>query len=88
MHIILPEYRYCYKHLGVVENEFCPVLVVFGDFMPSPNPAEVQAVRWVKWSDFLDEIHKPNNYSEWCQEEAELLSKSGEFKKLYDANTK
>lgn len=86
LHLVLPEYRYRYKHLGVVENEFCPVLVASGDSIPNPNLSEVQAVRWVKWPDFLKEISKPNEYSEWCQEEAELLSKNNTFKNLYDAN--
>lgn len=83
IHMILPDYRYRYEHLGVVENEFCPVLVAFGKYIPSPNPNEVQAVRWVRWAEFLNELSKPNKYSEWCQEEAELLSKNDVFNKLY-----
>lgn len=82
--VILSEYRYRYEHLGVVENEFCPVLVGFGNFMPKPNPNEVQNTRWVKWTEFLTEISKPNKYSEWCVEEANLLERNNEFKRLFN----
>lgn len=85
--IVLPEYRYRYEHLGVVEHEFCPVLVAFGNYQPTPNPKEVKATRFVKWTDFLKEISQPNSYSEWCQEEAELLSKNTKFNNLYHAQT-
>lgn len=84
--IVLPEYRYRYEHLGVVENEFCPVLVAFGDFKVRANPDEVKSTRWVKWANFLSEITKPNQYSEWCQEEAELLNNNAVFNKLYTEN--
>lgn len=87
LHIILPEYRYRYEHDGVVENEFCPVLVGFGNFKPTPNPSEVRSTRFVGWTDFLKEISKPNQYSEWCQEEATLLSNNPNFNKLYNEQT-
>jgi isopentenyl-diphosphate delta-isomerase len=82
IHLILEDYRYRYEHKGVVENEICPVMVAVGDFVPSPNPEEVKDTRWVSWKDFLKEISKPNEYSDWCQEEARLLNKHPEFKKL------
>lgn len=85
--IMLPKYRYRYEHLGVVENEFCPVLVGFGNFTPKPNPNEVQNTRWVKWIDFLAEISKPNEYSKWCVEEANLLERNSEFKRLFNEQT-
>lgn len=87
LHIILPEYRYRYEHQGIVENEFCPVLVGFGDSQPRANPNEVRAIRFIKWRDFLKEIAGPNSYSEWCQEEANLLNNSTEFNQLYNEQT-
>ena len=82
--VILPDYQYRYEHKGVVENEICPVMVAIGDFSPKPNPDEVRSTRWVKWADFLEEIISPNEYSDWCQEEAKLLNKHPEFKKLFN----
>jgi isopentenyl-diphosphate delta-isomerase len=84
--MILPEYRYRYEHYGVVENEICPVMVAFGEFSLSPNPDEVGNTRWIKWVDFLDEVSKPNKYSEWCQEEALLIEKSPKFQRLFKVN--
>lgn len=86
--LILPNYRYRYEHKGVVENEICPVMVAFGDYKFNPNPDEVKDVRFVKWGDFLEEISKANEYSEWCQEEAKLLNSSPEFKKLFSEHIK
>ncbi len=82
--LILPDYRYRYEHKGVVENEICPVMVAFGEFEQNINPEEVKNTRWIKWEEFLEEINKPNDYSEWCQEEANLLNKNPEFKKLFE----
>ena len=35
-----------------------------------PNPDEVADCKWIAWQYFLDQLAKPNSYSEWCQEEA------------------
>lgn len=80
--MIIPDYRYRYEFQGVVENEFCPVMVVIQDVEPKPNPAEVSDIRWVDWVDFLIEIAQPNAYSEWCVEEAQLLARSEKFSKI------
>lgn len=87
IHVILSDYRYSYEHQGIVENEICPVMVAFGDFKPQPNPDEVADTRWVNWQDFLSEIKKPNHYSQWCQEEAQLLDANIEFNKLFSSHT-
>lgn len=78
--VILPDYRYRYEHKGVVENEICPVMVARTDAKPHPNPDEVVDIRWIKWSEFLGELKSPNEYSEWCVEEAQLLAESPIFK--------
>ncbi len=87
IHVILEDYRYSYEHQGVVENEICPVMVAFGEFEPKPNPLEVADTRWVGWQDFLDEIQTPNQYSEWCQEEAQLLQANQQFNRLFTGHT-
>jgi isopentenyl-diphosphate Delta-isomerase len=72
---IFPNYRYCFVKDGVMENEICPILVAFGEFSPKKNPAEVENVKFIKWSSFLDEINQnPKKYSPWCVEETHLLA--------------
>lgn len=85
--LIIKDYRYRYEHLGVVENEICPVMVAFVDAKPTPNPLEVADTRLIDWDDFLAEISKPNFYSEWCQEEARLLSQNFVFRQLFQDHT-
>jgi len=72
-------YRYKFTHDGIMENEICPIYVGYVDQAndtPKPNPDEVEQIKWLKWQDFLAEIKiHPENYSEWCVEEALILSK-------------
>ena len=81
--LLIKDYRYRYEHLGVIENEICPVMVAFVDIQAKPNPLEVSAVRLIKWADFLNEISTANKYSEWCQEEARLLARNFIFRQLF-----
>jgi isopentenyl-diphosphate delta-isomerase len=75
LEVELPDYRYRAEHLGVVENEFCPVLTARAIGAPAPNPAEVAAVRWVEWESFVEECRRfPERYSPWCVEETLLLA--------------
>ena len=67
-------YRYKIVKDGVMENEICPILVGKVDTEPKINPDEVEAVIWISWSNFLQEIDEhPETYSEWCIEEAHIL---------------
>ena len=67
-------YRYRFERDGIVENEICPVYIGRVIAAPTPNPDEVEAVKWLTWSDFLAELKtQPDLYSEWCHEEAEIL---------------
>lgn len=80
---VLPNYRYRAEHLGVVENETCPVLVAFTDESPIPNEVEVEALRWVGWETFVAEAgERPERYSPWCVEETRLLAASPLFAAL------
>ena len=47
---ILPKFQYYVERTGIVENEFCPVLVGFTDTHPKPRYDEVGAYKWFSWS--------------------------------------
>jgi isopentenyl-diphosphate delta-isomerase len=81
-------YRYTFVRDGVMENEICPILAGFTDEEPKPNPEEVEAVRWVAWPEFLQEIEtRPNFYSEWCEEEARILAAHSHFQEVFAQRT-
>jgi isopentenyl-diphosphate Delta-isomerase len=76
-------YRYCFTRYGVMENEICPILVGTVDQEPVLNPNEVEAIRWMPWKDFVEEIHAhPENWSEWCVEEVAILESLDATQKL------
>ena len=76
-------YRYTFVRDGVMENEICPILAGFTDNEPTPNPEEVEATKWIAWSDFLEEVKtRPGFYSEWCEEETRILAAHTGFKEL------
>lgn len=80
LRLILPDFRYRAEKDGVVENEICPVFVGVTDKLPRPNPDEVEAVKWVDWSDFQSEAASPDtDISPWAVEEIELLIANKEF---------
>lgn len=81
--MILPDYQYTCEKDGIVENEFCPVMVGFSQSSPNLNPDEVEAVKWISWVDWLSEVKThPERYSQWCIEETMLLQNEEKFKKL------
>lgn len=81
---ILPDYRYRAEKDGIVENELCPVLVAFSNQSPTPRPGEVEAIRWIPWQNFVEEIKShPENYSPWCVEETLLLEQNKLFQNLF-----
>jgi len=78
--IILPDYRYRVEKDGILENELCPVMVSVSEEKPKANPDEVNAIQWISWNDWLSEIKThPDNYSPWCVEETQLLTKNKQF---------
>lgn len=77
LHLALPKFRYHAEYCGVVENEFCPVLIGLCNSQPTPNPAEVEAVNWIKWDAIVNQDPIYRDYSPWSKWEAELLQKSG-----------
>lgn len=85
----LAPYRYCFTRDGVMENEICPIIVGLTLDQPNPNGDEVEATRWVPWQEFLAEIRAhPGTYSEWCEEEAEILDASPRFHELLESRGK
>lgn len=84
--VILPDYRYRYSHKGIVENEICPVMVGIINQEPKINKAEVSEIQYVNWTKFLKDLEKPNNFSEWCVEEATLLSTNPSFLSFLEKN--
>jgi isopentenyl-diphosphate delta-isomerase len=52
--VALPDFRYrAVAPDGMVENEYCPVLVGAADGPPRPDPAEVLEYRWVPWAEVV-----------------------------------
>ncbi len=81
---ILPDYRYQATHLGVMENEICPVFVGRIGTEFELNSDEVEAVDWIDFQDFVARLKDPedstyDHFSVWCREEAVLLSESEMF---------
>lgn len=78
--VILSDYRYKFEKDGIYENEFCPVMIGTTNQEPTINPEEVEAIKWISWPDWLQEIEEdPKQYSAWCVEETILLSKDKKF---------
>jgi len=77
--VLLPNYSYKAELNGVVENEFCPVMVARTNFFEVINPDEVATTKWQDWRDFLNILSRKNDFSVWCNEEASLLEKDPEF---------
>lgn len=89
---VLPDYRYRAEHLGVVENEICPVYVCWSEQTPVLDPAEVEACRYTNWSDFIAALRDPTDtdfdgFSPWCREESLLLDESEQFQQLWKLHT-
>ncbi|MGH3812471.1 MAG: isopentenyl-diphosphate Delta-isomerase, partial [Pseudonocardiaceae bacterium] len=74
--VVLPEFRYrAVAPDGMVENEFCPVLVGAVDEAPQPNPAEVLEHRWVPWSEVVALVSiAPWVISPWAALQIPLLA--------------
>jgi isopentenyl-diphosphate delta-isomerase len=68
-------YRYRFADSnGIVENEICPVLVAHADVDPKVKKSEVGEWKWMKWEEFLQDIHTRSGlYSPWSREEAYLI---------------
>ena len=73
--LILPNYRYkTPAYDSIIEHEVCPVYVARASTNPSPNPAEVEAIRWLTWPDLVREAADgEGDWSWWCKDQLRLL---------------
>jgi isopentenyl-diphosphate Delta-isomerase len=74
--VVLPDFSYrAVAPDGMVENEFCPVLVGTADGQPRPDPSEVLEYRWAPWSDVVTlAAIAPWAISPWAALQIPLLS--------------
>lgn len=77
----MADYRYRFEHNNVVENEICPIFVGMAqDSGVVPMPGEIEAFRWISWSQFLQDMKEREiEYSPWSKEQVSILSKSPQF---------
>ena len=74
--VALPRFRYRTPPFrGVVENEFCPVLVARAEGTPRPNPDEVEEFTWMPWGAFCSAARtdRSDGYSWWCKHQLDEL---------------
>ena len=79
---VLPLFRYrAVMDNGIVENEICPVFVAVVNDVPSPDPTEVAATRWVDWKEFRDlaTAARPSaaTISPWARDQVAELARLG-----------
>ncbi|MEO7193570.1 MAG: isopentenyl-diphosphate Delta-isomerase [Pseudonocardiaceae bacterium] len=76
--VALPDFRYrVVAPDGVVENEFCPVLVATVEGTPDPDPTEVLEYRWSPWQDVVTLAQiAPWAISPWSALQIPLLAAS------------
>lgn len=66
--LVLPRFRYrAVMDDGVVEHEMCPVFRARTGEQPTPNPDEVDAVRWTPWRRLIAQVSTAQlTVSPWC----------------------
>ena len=72
---VLADFRYrAVMADGTVENEVCPVFTAALLSEPEPNPAEVDAVRWIDLDELASAVESdPTPYSPWMREQLGAL---------------
>lgn len=76
--LVLPDFRYqATMPNGVRENEICPVFTAVTSDKLRPDPAEVEAVEWVNWALFRQQVLTgEREVSVWCAAQVAHLSTS------------
>jgi isopentenyl-diphosphate delta-isomerase len=78
--LALPDFRFRAEMNGIVENEICPVYLARTLDHPEPDPAEVDAHRWVRWADVVERARSaPESLSPWCVTEVAELAAGPAF---------
>jgi isopentenyl-diphosphate delta-isomerase len=74
--VALPDFSYrAVAPDGVMENEFCPVLVGAVEGIPQPDPAEVLECQWASWPDVVALVTvAPWALSPWSALQVPLLA--------------
>jgi isopentenyl-diphosphate delta-isomerase len=74
--VVLPDFRYrAVAPDGIVENEFCPVLVGRAEGDPHPDPTEVIDHHWSPWPRIVQlATHTPYLISPWSARQIPLLA--------------
>jgi len=82
--VVLPDYTYkTPPYNGIIENEFCPVYIAYTDGEFTPNPAEVEAYKWLTWPEYVQLLAaKPDEMSYWCKDQYQQLRKREPFASL------
>lgn len=78
--LVLPGFRYRASMDGIEEHEWCPVLVgrVDTGARPTPDPAEVDDIRWTPWAELVALVDTdPSAVSVWCAAQVRALSALG-----------
>ncbi|MGH3841929.1 MAG: isopentenyl-diphosphate Delta-isomerase [Pseudonocardiaceae bacterium] len=74
--LVLPDFSYrAVAPDGIVENEFCPVLIARADGTPHPDPTEVLDHHWTPWQDAITVATRtPHLISPWAALQIPLLA--------------
>ncbi|MGH3519127.1 MAG: isopentenyl-diphosphate Delta-isomerase [Haloechinothrix sp.] len=77
--LVLPSFRYrAVMENGIVENEMCPVFRARITANPRPDPAEVDSVRWIDWTEFTEAVASGTaEVSPWCVDQVHVLRDLG-----------
>ena len=81
---VVPQYVYqTPPYNGIIEHEFCPIYVAYVSDEPLPNPDEVEAYKWMEWSDYVRLLSdEPDKMSWWCKDQYPRISALEPFKNL------
>jgi isopentenyl-diphosphate delta-isomerase len=76
--LVLPDFSYrAVAPDGIVENEFCPVLIAHAEGAPNPDPTEVLDHHWIPWPDIVTvATQTPFLISPWSALQIPLLDSS------------
>lgn len=80
LRLLLPRYTYRAEMDGVVEYEWCPVLLapVREDVMCTPAASEVGETAWLPWREVVSLAQDPPpDWSPWAMEQVRLLDALG-----------
>ena len=73
--VVLPSYTYkTPPYNGIIEHEFCPVYIAYTDEEPRPNSEEVEAYRWMPWTEYVALLTEhPEEMSYWTKDQYKQL---------------